>query len=96
MAGAGQSRAARKAGLAKEVCCMALRRSYAVQCLRDNMELCRLQHDLGHKYVETTLEYCRYLLPRGVRSPAIRLTDSRHSAACFTLPPLGAGQPSGP
>jgi len=90
------SRAARKAGLAKEVCCTTLRRSYAVQCLRDHMDVCRLQQNLGHKYLQTTMDYYRYLLPRDVRSPAIHFTDPLASASPFVLPVLGAGQPSGP
>lgn len=43
-------RAAVSAGIMKEVCCRTLRRSYAVQCLRDGMDVASLRQNLGHKY----------------------------------------------
>jgi integrase len=60
--------AAAKAGLTKEVCCRTLRRSYAVQCLRDGMNVRQLQESLGHQHVETTLQYCRYLPPKAANN----------------------------
>jgi integrase/recombinase XerD len=52
-------RAAQNAGLTKHVCCTTLRRSYTVQCLRDGMNARELQENLGHKLLETTLDYSR-------------------------------------
>ena len=79
-------------------CCMTLRRSYAVQCLRDGTDVRQLQESLGHRHVETTLAYCRYLPPNGsdvlAGGPcAFRLAASE--SPCF--PPALAGvQSSGP
>lgn len=57
-------RAAIRAGITKEVCCRTLRRSYAVQCLRDGMYVASLRQNLGHKHIASTLAYCRYLYPK--------------------------------
>ena len=59
-------RAAARAGVTKEACCRTLRRSYAVQCLRDGMDVVRLRDYLGHQHVESTLAYGRYLRPKAV------------------------------
>jgi site-specific recombinase XerD len=48
----------------KEVNCRILRRSYAVQCLRDGMDVEKLRDSLGHLHVDSTLVYCRYLAPK--------------------------------
>jgi len=79
--------AARKAGLAKAVCCMTLRRSYAVQCLRDGMEVSRVQQNLGHRHIESTLLFRRYLLPEE------RVTISGASRLPFPDVPLAAAAP---
>jgi integrase len=56
--------AAVAAGLTtKEVNCRTLRRSYAVQCLRDGMDVEKLRDSLGHLHVDSTLAYCRYRTP---------------------------------
>ena len=84
-------RAATHAGLIKEVCCRTLRRSYAVQCLRDGMDALRLRDSLGHKYVESTLAYARYLRPK-----AATWADSGNPVLCsaqttaFTFAPAVA------
>ena len=56
-------RAAQRAGIAKEANCRTLRRSYIVDCLRDGMNIAELGENLGHRYLESTLAYERYLLP---------------------------------
>ena len=97
------SRAARKAGLTQSVCCTTLRRSYAVQCLREGMDVCRLRESLGHQHLETTLQYERYLSPPN-HNPldcASCLTPKRPHSRTPTflpsLPPaLAALHPSGP
>ena len=67
------SRAARSAGLLKPVCCMTLRHSYAVARLRAGDNIRDIQESLGHRHVETTLLYERYLATDSVTSPAERL-----------------------
>jgi integrase/recombinase XerD len=68
--------AARLAGLPKEVTPMTLRHSHAVTRLREGENIRVLQEDLGHRLVETTLAYSRYILPPDLVSPADRLSIS--------------------
>jgi len=101
-------RAATLAGITKEACCRTLRRSYAVQCLRDGMDVEKLRDSLGHKHVDSTLAYCRYRTPNratlwfvglapkigeGKTVGALRLAP----LPCTAFPPaLGAIQCSAP
>lgn len=57
------NRAARDAGVLKEVCCMSLRNGYAVDRLRRGDSIRAVQEALGHKHVATTMRYQRWLLP---------------------------------
>jgi len=66
--------AAQLAGLPKEVTPMTLRHSHAVTRLREGENIRVLQEDLGHRLVETTLAYSRYILPPDLVSPADRLS----------------------
>lgn len=54
-------KAASDAEILKVVCCMTLRHSYAVACLKSGVNLLQLQLDLGQKHLETTEEYLRYI-----------------------------------
>ena len=89
-------RAATLAGISKEVCCRTLRRSYAVQSLRDGVDVESLRDSLGHLHVESTLAYCRYLVPKtgeGKAAGALRPAP----LPCTAFPPaLGAIQCSAP
>jgi len=53
--------AATSVEICKDVTCMTLRHSYAVDCLRHGVSTRDLQEALGHKRITTTLEYRRYL-----------------------------------
>jgi len=55
---------------------MTLRHSHAVTRLREGENIRVLQEDLGHRLVETTLAYSRYILPPDLVSPADRLSIS--------------------
>ena len=48
---------AKKAGILKEVHTHTLRHSYATHLLEDGLNIVSLQHLLGHKNIETTMEY---------------------------------------
>ena len=76
-------RAAVRAGLTKEVTCRALRRSYAVECLRAGASPIDLRNNLGHRHIESTLAYARYLPPK---APATLGADF----SPFRLPPVVA------
>ena len=64
---------ARSAGLHKSVHCMTLRHSYAVARLDAGDSARALQEDLGHRSIDTTLNYQRCILPKGVVSPLTRV-----------------------
>ena len=78
---------------------MTLRRSYAVQCLREGMNVRELQECLGHQHLETTLQYRRYLSAQGavipVGSSAVVHPQAPKSPSVFS-PALTAMQSSGP
>ena len=91
-------RAAVRAGVTKEACCRTLRRSYTVQCLRDSMNVAELSVDLGHKHVESTLAYSRYVPAKdagslGAGAPALCLPPLE---SCSFSPALAAIQSSAP
>ena len=77
---------------------MTLRRSYAVQCLRDGMNVREVQECLGHQHLETTLQYRRYLSANGavfpVGSSVVFHPQSPESPAVFS-PALTSLQSSG-
>ena len=79
-------RAATLTGLTKEVCCRTLRRSYAVQCLRDGMDVENLRNSLGHLHVESTLVYCRYLPPKAGEVKAVGAMRQA-PLSCTAFPP---------
>ena len=90
-------RAAARAGVTKKVCCRTLRRSYAVQCLSDGMNVVELRANLGHQHVESTLAYSRYLRPMTARSILVQSAFRPASVEASSFPPaLGAIQSNAP
>jgi hypothetical protein len=69
------SRLARAADLPIPVACMTLRHSYAVDCLRHGMSVVQLQQNLGHRNLETTLDYQRFIPPDNTVSPAEHFSE---------------------
>jgi site-specific recombinase XerD len=85
-------RAAKTAGLTGTVTCMTLRHTFAVDCLRAGMNVRELQIRLDHGLLDTTLIYCRMILPP-IESPADRLAalsgfPNQNSPPVPTLPDL--------
>ena len=79
------SRAARDAGLLKEICCTSLRNGYAVSRLRRGENIRSVQEALGHKQLATTMRYQRWILPDCL-NPAdqLDLPETRSTAPSTT------------
>jgi integrase/recombinase XerD len=89
--------AAVAAGLTtKEVNCRTLRRSYAVQCLRDGMDVEKLRDSLGHLHVASTLTYCRYLAPKMGEAKDVWVTRQVPLPCVAFSPAVGTIQCSAP
>lgn len=64
-------KAAKKAGIRKNVHCHTLRHSFATHLIGDGCDVMAVQHVLGHDNLQTTMVYVHILSPNmlGVRSP---------------------------
>ena len=61
-------KAASDAKILKMVCCMTLRHSYAVACLKAGENLLQIQLNLGQQHLETTEKYLSYLPAHNIQS----------------------------